>query len=222
MSFDVRHIWRNSGTYQLPLGPGGRFLNGRNGVLSRLVERWQIGAIYNVFSGSPLTITSSRSSFNQFTDTTPMLVGAFSPGAGGVAVGPDGVRYFANLTQIADPSIARLTTAQGLQARSTLRAIADASGNPLLVNPTPGLLGSLAPAYIEGPSTFRLDLNVLKRVKIRENIDFQFTANFIDALNTPQWNNPTAANLDINSINFGRITGAGGARIIVLEARVNF
>jgi hypothetical protein len=219
MSFDVRHIWRNSGTYQLPIGPGGRFLNGRNGVLSRLVERWQIGAIYNVFSGSPLTITSGRSSFNQFTDTTPMLVGAFAPNAGRVVVGPDGVRYFANLTQIADPSIARLTTAQGLQARSTLRAIADASGNPLLVNPTSGLLGSLAPSYIEGPSTFRLDLNVLKRVKIRESIDFQFTANFIDALNTPQWGNP---NTDINSVNFGRITGAGGARLIVLEARVNF
>jgi hypothetical protein len=219
MSFDVRHIWRNSGTWQLPIGPGGKFLNGKNGFLSRLVERWQIGAIYNVFSGSPLTITSGRSSYNQFTDTTPMLVGAFAPNAGSVAIGPDGVRYLANLRQIADPSIERITTAQGLQARSTLRAITDASGNPLLVNPTPGVLGSLAPSYFEGPGTFRLDLNVLKRVKIRENLDFQFTANFIDALNTPQWGNP---NTDINSLNFGRITGAGGNRIIVLEGRINF
>ncbi len=100
-----------------------------------------------------------------------------------------------------------------------MMAIADSSGRALLVNPTPGLLGTLSPAYIEGPSTFRLDLNVLKRVKIREKIDFQFTANFIDALNTPQWGNP---NTDINSVNFGRITGASGNRIIVLEARVNF
>jgi Carboxypeptidase regulatory-like domain len=222
LSFDVRHAWRNSGTYQLPIGPGGKFLNGKNGFLSRLVERWQIGAIYNVFSGDPLTVTAGRSSFNQFTDTTPMLLGAFSPNAGRVAVGPDGVRFFANLSQIADPSIARITTAQGLQARSTLRAIADAAGNPLLVNPTPGVLGSLAPAYIEGPGSFRLDLNVLKRVKIRENVDFQFTANFIDALNTPQWDNPIVANRDINSLNFGRITGAGGNRIIVLEGRINF
>ncbi len=219
MSFDVRHIWRNSGTFQLPIGPGGKFLTSSNGVLSRLFERWQIGAIYNVFSGSPLTIAANRGSFNQFTDTTPNLVGAFSPGTGSVAVGADAVRYFGNLTQIADPSIARITTLQGLQARSTLRAIADASGNPLLVNPLPGQLGSLAPAYIEGPGTFRLDLNVLKRVKIKENLDFQFTANFIDALNTPQWGNP---NTDINSVNFGRITGAGGARVIVLEARINF
>jgi hypothetical protein len=119
-------------------------------------------------------------------------------------------------------SFFRITTAQGLQARSTLRAIADAAGNPLLVNPTPGVLGSLAPAYIEGPGSFRLDLNVLKRVKIRENVDFQFTANFIDALNTPQWDNPIVANRDINSLNFGRITGAGGNRIIVLEGRINF
>lgn len=221
LTFDVRHTWRNSGTYQLPIGPGGKFLNGKNGVLSRLFERWQIGAIYNVFSGDPLTISTGtgRTSFNQFNDGTPILVGNFPKSAGNVLVDANGVRYFANYTQITDPAIARITDAQGLRARSTMRAIADASGTPLLINPTPGVLGTLGPTYVEGPSTFRLDLNVLKRVKIKENIDFQFTANFIDALNTPQWNNP---NTDINSVNFGRITGAAGARLIVLEGRINF
>lgn len=219
MSFDVRHTWRNSGIYTLPLGPGGKFLTSSNGFLSRLVGNWQIGAIYNVFSGDPLTVSAARSSFNQFTDGTPILVGDFPKSAGNVLVDANGVRYFANYTQIADPSRANITTQQGLQARSTMLAIADASGRTVLVNPTPGLLGTLSPAYIEGPSTFRLDLNILKRVKIREKMGFQFTANFIDALNTPQWGNP---NTDINSVNFGRITGAGGARLIVLEARVNF
>jgi hypothetical protein len=219
MSFDTRHTFRNSGIYKLPFGPGGKFLNSSNGFLSRLIGNWQIGAIYNHFSGSPITLSAARSSFNQFTDGTPILVGNFPKSAGNVVVDASGVRYFTNYTQIADPSRARITTLQGLQARSTMLAIADANGNPLLVNPTPGVLGSLAPAYLDGPSTFRLDLNVLKRVKIKEKIDFQFTANFIDALNTPQWGNP---NTDINSVNFGRITGAGGARLIVLEGRINF
>ncbi len=219
MSFDIRHVWRNSGLYELPIGPGRKFLGTKNPVLSRLFERWQIGVIYNHFSGDPLTLTAARSSLNQFTDGTPILLGNFPKSAGNVVVGADGVRYFTNYTQIADPSIARLTTLQGLQARSTMRAIADASGNPLLVNPTPGILGTMGPAYLEGPSTFRLDANVIKRVKIRENLDFQFTAQMIDVLNTPQWGNP---NTDINSLNFGRITGAGGARLVVLEARINF
>ncbi|HEX4948810.1 MAG TPA: carboxypeptidase-like regulatory domain-containing protein [Blastocatellia bacterium] len=219
MSFDIRHTFRNSGTYMLPIGPGGKFLTSGNGFLSRLLGQWQVGFIYNHFSGDPLTITAARSSFNQFADGTPILVGNFPKSAGSVVVDGTGVRYFANYTQIADPSIAKITTSQGLQARSTMRAIADANGNPLLVNPTPGLLGTMGPAYIEGPSTFRLDMNVLKRVKIKENVNFQFTANFIDALNTPQWGNP---NTDINSVNFGRITGATGNRIIVLEGRINF
>ena len=44
-------------------------------------------------------------------------------------------------------------------------------------------------------------------------------AGVYNAFNTPQWGNP---NTDINSTNFGRITNAGGNRIIVLEARINF
>jgi hypothetical protein len=219
MTFDTRHTFRNSGIYNLPFGPGGKFLTSSNGFLSRLVGNWQIGAIYNHFSGSPITLSAARSSFNQFTDGTPILVGNFPKSAGSVLVDASGVRYFTNYTQIPDPSRANITTNQGLQARSTMLAIADANGNALLVNPTPGVLGSLAPAYLEGPSTFRLDLNVIKRVKIKEKVDFMFTANFIDALNTPQWGNP---NTDINSVNFGRITGAGGNRIIVLEGRINF
>jgi hypothetical protein len=219
MSFDTRHTFRNSGIYNLPFGPGGKFLTSSNGFLSRLVGNWQIGAIYNHFSGSPITLSAARSSFNQFTDGTPILVGNFPKSAGNVVVDASGVRYFTNYTQIPDPSRANITTNQGLQARSTMLAIADANGNALLVNPTPGVLGSLAPAYLEGPSTFRLDLNVLKRVKIKEKVDFIFTANFIDALNTPQWGNPIT---DINSVNFGRITGAGGNRIIVLEGRISF
>ena len=37
--------------------------------------------------------------------------------------------------------------------------------------------------------------------------------------NSPQWGNP---NLDINDLNFGRITSAGGNRVVVLGARLNF
>jgi hypothetical protein len=219
MSFDLRHVIRSSGTYELPFGPGRKFLSGKNGVLSRLVERWQIGVINNIFSGSPLTISAGRSSFNQFTDGTPLLLGNFPKSTGKVLVDANGVSYFSGFTQITDPYVASITTAQGLQARNTWRAIADSTGKAILVNPTPGLLGTLAPAYIEGPGSVRFDINILKRVRIREQSNFEFRATLVDAFNTPQWGNP---NTDINSTNFGRITGAGGNRIIVLEARINF
>ena len=54
MSFHIPHVLRNSGTFELPFGSGRKFLSSGNRVVARLVERWQFGLIYNLFSGSPL------------------------------------------------------------------------------------------------------------------------------------------------------------------------
>ncbi|MBL8206620.1 MAG: carboxypeptidase regulatory-like domain-containing protein [Blastocatellia bacterium] len=219
MSFHRTHVVRANGTYELPFGPGRKFLTNSPGFIQRFVERWQMGGLLSIFSGSPLGSGAARSSFNQFADNTPNLVGPLPKGAGVVKFDATGVIYFDGLKQVTDPAVANITTAQGLQARSTLRAITDANGNLLLVNPLPGQLGSMAPFYFEGPGAIAFDLNVVKRIKIKEELNFEFRADFIDALNHPRFGNPTT---DINSTNFGRITGAGGNRIIVLNARVNF
>lgn len=173
LSFDFTHVFRSSGVYELPFGPGRKFLGSSNGFISRLVERWQVGVIYNIFSGQPITLSAERSSLNQFTDNTPTLVGNLSKGFGNVKVAPNGVKYFDGLQQVTDPAVAIITTQQGLQARSTLRAIADASGNVILINPSPGTLGTLAARYIEGPGSFRLDINVVKRFRISESKNFE-------------------------------------------------
>jgi carboxypeptidase family protein len=222
LSFSTPHIWRTNVVYALPFGPGQKLLGNSHPVISRLVEGWQISTIYNVFSGSPINLTANVSSFNQNTDGTPTLVGSFAPDLGKARKVDNGVVYFSGLKSVEDPSVAGITNSQTLQSRSTLRAIADESGNLLLVNPTPGRLGSLPQFYIYGPGSFQLDISLVKRVRIREGINFEFRVDAIDALNSPQWNNPTAANLDINSNNFGSITGATGSRVVVLSARINF
>jgi hypothetical protein len=178
-----------------------------------------MGAIFNVFSGTPLNVTSGRSSLNTLGDNTPMAVGAISPGLGEAVRQGNGVVYFAGLQSIPDPSILGLTTSNGIQGRSTLRAIADANGKPMLVNPTPGVLGNLQPFFLEGPGEFRFDVNVQKTFRLREGWALELRGDAIDVTNSPQWSDP---NVDINSLNFGRITGAGGTRIIVVGARVNF
>lgn len=218
LSFDIRHVWRNSGIVELPFGPGRKFLSGGNRVISRLVERWQIGTIFHALSGTPLNLTAAVSSFNQITGT-PTLVGPLPKDFGSVKVGPDGVTFFTGLTQVKDPSVANITTLQGVQARSTLLAVADASGKLLLVNPTPGQIGTLAFNYLRNPGTFQFDLNLIKRVKITESKNLEFRADAINFLNHPLFNGPNA---NINSTSFGRITGAGGARIMVVTLRVNF
>lgn len=164
-------------------------------------------------------MTSGVSSFNQFTDNTPVPVGSFPSNIGKVKKIDNGVIFFDGLKQVADPSAAKLTTSQGLNARNTLFAIADASGQLLLVNPSPGQLGSLVQLYLTSPGSFRLDVNLVKRFKIRETWNFEFRADAIGLTNTPQFD---TFNTDINSTNFGRITGASGNRLFVLGLRVNF
>jgi hypothetical protein len=52
---NIPHDLRTNGTMELPIGPGKLLLGNSNGVLARVLERWQIGAIVNISSGRPLT-----------------------------------------------------------------------------------------------------------------------------------------------------------------------
>jgi hypothetical protein len=74
--------------------------------------------------------------------------------------------------------------------------------------------------FFEGPGALRFDLNLIKRIRVTERFTLELRADAISALNHPNFSNP---NTDINSVNFGRITGtADGNRIMVVSLRVNF
>jgi hypothetical protein len=78
---------------------------------------------------------------------------------------------------------------------------------------------------ITGPGAFRLDVNLLKKIRVTERIELTLRADAINLTNTPNWGNPS---LDINSTNFGRITGTSGNsgspsnRLVVLQGRITF
>lgn len=60
-SFDVPNRLVVSGVYELPVGPGRRFLNGGPGVLKKLLEGYQLNAIYVAQSGIPVDISGAES-----------------------------------------------------------------------------------------------------------------------------------------------------------------
>jgi hypothetical protein len=221
MSFHRTHVFRSNTIYELPFGTGKKFLTSTNGLVSRLVGGWQFGSIYNIFSGTPLAISSGASTVNTFGDNTPLALAAVPKDLGGAQVTGNGVVYFPNLVQTPDPYIANMTTIGNLGGRSTLRAIRrdSATGQILFANAAPGVLGSVAPRFLEGPGSFRLDLNLIKNIRITERVSFQLNVMADDVLNKAQWDDP---NTDINSLNFGRITGSSGNRIVILGGRINF
>ena len=139
--------------------------------------------------------------------------------------------YFPGLRQIADPSIAGVTTAQGLNGQFSNKAIVDEKGNLVLVNPAPGEVGSLGLRWIEGPAHLGFDANLIKRVKINETKEFEVRVDVVNVLNHPNFgyntnrdtqNNPFLLNTNINSPDFGRFTDAQGSRRFTLGARLNF
>jgi hypothetical protein len=220
LGFNATHVFRNSGSWDLPFGPNRKFFSGSTGALARAVEGWQIGAIFNVFSGPPIGLSSGITSFNQFIYDTPTLVGALPKSTGHVKRTDNGVVYFDSLQQVQDPAIAGLTASQSLNRRSALKAIADSTGRLIAVNPAPGTIGTLSPSYLQGPGYFRFDANLIKKFRIRENKEFLVRGDAINVLNTPAFDSPVT---DINSTDFGRIIQTISLpRIIALSMRLNF
>lgn len=220
LDFHRTHVWKFNGIYELPFGKDKWIGGGAPRWLNHIIGGWQTGGIFQYYTGNPLTL-SSLNAFNGFTtaSTSPNQATDIPRSLGSVTVTPNGPVYFAGLQQVVDPWVQRITTAQQIQSRSVMRAITDASGKLLLVNPQPGQLGNVALNFISGPANFRFDLNLIKRIAITERWNLQLRADAINLTNSPQWGNP---NMNINSPDFGRISSAGGTRIVVLQVRLSF
>jgi hypothetical protein len=207
-----------NGIYELPFGRG-KMIGGNVGPwMDRVLGGWQVGGIYTYYSGAPWTITA-QNTFNNYAlsnaneQFTPMLVGNL-PTVGVAKLG-SGAALVSNFSQPTPPP----------GSTSTLRNILTTGGSPILINPGPGQIGTLPLTPLVGPGANQIDVNLIKRIHITERIILQIGATARNLTNTPVFANPTLANSNINSPNFGRITSmATGSdpRIIVLQGRVTF
>jgi hypothetical protein len=70
--------------------------------------------------------------------------------------------------------------------------------------------GTAAPRFFHGPGQENFDLSLQKITRVRERFSLQFRAEFFNALNHANFNNPSGS---FTSSSFGRVTGAGPGRI---------
>jgi hypothetical protein len=242
LTFHRTHDFRSNGTFELPFGPNRKFLASAPNWVSRIVERWQLGGIFSWSSGAPLTITAANAE-NTWTPipgtinltrtpNTPFVSGDFAKSAGQLTYTAVGANYFAGLKQVADPSVNSVTGLQTLQNSFSNRALVDANGNVVLRNPAPGVLGNLGRQWIEGPTHAGFDVNLVKRIRIGEKKEFEMRVDAVNVMNNPRWTFVAGA-LDINSTNFGKLTGADptganqsdnptSSRRFTFNARLNF
>ena len=220
-SFHRTHNVKSHGTWTLPFGPNRALLANAPSWVHRIVEGWDVSGVLSWTSGAPLTFSSSRQTLTNRGSNTADLVGTLPQNQGRVQVANGGiVTYFSELSTAAAPA-PNFGGDTAVLGRFTNQVVVDKSGKIVLQNPAAGTTGNTAVRRpgLEGPGDLGLDVALSKRVRIRENKSFTLRADAINALNTSRWGNP---NTDINSASFGRVTTAGGARTITINARLDF
>jgi hypothetical protein len=218
LGFDRTHQITSNGTFQLPFGTGRLLLSNSPGWVQQIAANWQLGAIVNYNTGTPMDLTTGIGTISTV-GAMPNIVGPLPKSTGKVTKVSNGVVYFDGYTQVQDPGIANITTLNGLRTGYNSRAIMAPNGQIVLVNPQPGDIGTLGRAWIKGPGSLRFDANIIKRFRIHEDKEFEFRIDAINVLNTPVFANP---NTSINSNSWGLITSASGERSFVLSTRINF
>lgn len=205
--FDTPHSFKANVIYDLPFGDGQMFDPG-NPIVDRLVSGFEITSIFNVSTGAPISITSSRGTFTPgssqvytslSTDQIKDLFGIFRT--------PQGVFYI-------DPSVI------GPDGRAVAPDGQTPFAGQVFFNAPAGDPGALQPLQFNGPKIFTWDASVIKNIAVTERVNVQLRGEFFNILNRPVF---FIGSQDINSANFGQITDTlVQPRVVQLAAKVTF
>jgi hypothetical protein len=192
-NFDLTHMIKADGYYQLPFGKGHKLAYR---PINKIIEGWTVGSIMVWQSGAPFSITSGRGTLNrqsrsyyndantaltksqlnsvvtfQMTGNGPVMIAqsAINP-ADGTGVNTDGAAPF---------------TGQ------------------VFFNPSAGTIGGLQRRMFDGPWTFDIDASLNKTVHFTEERSIELRMNAINALNHATF---YSGDRNINSTTFGVIS----------------
>lgn len=202
VQFNNTHQFLANSIYQLPFGRGRRFFKNTKGFLGALISGWQISGIAKFSSGDPISIISGRGTYNR-DGRSASNTADFN---GGDLSSLVGVQSTANGIYYINPNFAPGSSSNASEI--------------VFTNPQPGTIGSLPLSSIFGPKFFNFDFSTIKKTRINERMNIEFRAEIFNAFNTVNFDNPET---DINSPNFGRITGiVGRPRLMQFALRLNF
>ena len=188
-NFDLTHMIKADGYYNLPFGKGHRL---NYAPLDRVIGDWTLGGIWVWQSGAPFSILSGRGTLNrearsyyngantsltksqladvvkfQMTGNGPMIITSSAINTDGTGVNTDGEPNFKG---------------------------------QIFSNPAAGTLGGLQRRMFDGPWTFDLDLHIMKAIAISEQKRIEIRMDAINALNHATF---WSGDQNINSTTFG-------------------
>jgi len=184
-------------TFELPFGPGKKFLSKDNVMNKQVLGGWRVAGYHTYQSGFALGATTER--------TLPSLPAIMSAGT----LRPDIVPGTPIRTAVACGSFNPAT-----DRYLNIKAFAD---------PAPFQFGNAPRAFgnVRGCGLLNENISLFKSFPIKERVKFDLGFDFFDAFNRHQWGTP-ASDID-NPAAFGTITStANGPRLIQAHLRIRW
>lgn len=236
--FDITQAFKTNFIYELPFGRGQHFLSGINGWAEKLVGGWGFNGNIRIQSGSPFSLGNvqlvgmSRKELQEAIGVYRGQADADGVVRGNVYLLPADIR-------------------QNTFKASNI-AFASGTGQPVYTQGAPsgryiapsgrgcnqGFVGGCGfnNLVLKGPSFFRSDLSIVKKIKFTENTNVELRGEFLNAFNNINFLVGSASN-DVNTlggtgaVTFARFTAAyqdisttndPGGRLVQLVVRFNF
>ena len=195
---DEPQTLKASGTYELPIGPGKKYLN--NHLLGNLAGGWQVGWILDYEAGTPLSGCDSSSVCE---NGVPFPNGFNRPDRN-PSVGLSTASYSRLRDQYLGKGTAQMFNPGGFTVTSSQY-----------------VLGNADRIYsgLRNPGYFREDINAKKNFYMGEHLKGILTVDYFNAFNRTQFNAGIDGNA--NDGTFGQVTGQGNG-LINRQGQVTF
>ncbi|HZJ45422.1 MAG TPA: TonB-dependent receptor [Pyrinomonadaceae bacterium] len=246
--FDITQSFKANFIYELPVGRGKTFLSGASGLMEGFLGGWGFNGNIRIQSGNPFSLGNVQV-VGMDADELQKAVGVYRDPDGFIYVLPKDIRANTvkafNLGVLVNapagqPSTVNIAYTQGAPSGRFIAPAgygncAQSFGNIPSLGTTGGACG-FANLVLKGPSFFRSDLSLVKKVKFNERMNLELRGEFLNAFNNINFLVGSAGN-DLNTLGgftssaFGRMTAAyqdlsttndPGGRLVQLVVRFNF
>jgi hypothetical protein len=161
LEFNRRHTFVQSYVYELPFGPGRRWL--KSGFLGNVLGNWQVNGVLTIASGTPINFGGNSAVLN-------------SPGSGNT------LNYFGDGIQVLHGTASSAWFSPAICSATVTGNCFSQPGNLQF--------GNLGLYPIHGPGYWNVDASVFKQFHVTERMQMELRGEGFSIVNTPQWNNP--------------------------------
>jgi hypothetical protein len=210
--FDLNHMIKANGYYELPFGAGHR-LNFK--PLNPVIGGWTFGSVMVWQSGAPFSILSSYGTLNRVARS--YYNGADSTLGGAALKQIVHFQMTGNGPVEIAPSAINPADGSGVNAPGT-----PTFAGQIFSNPGAGTLGELQRRMFSGPWTFNIDMSLSKNIRVTEHANLLVRMEAFSAPNHPTfWSGDQ--NINSTSPAFGTISSTFyNPRVMEFGAHLNF